>query len=118
MNAWLANNGLRATPISPAGDWIAVQVPVNKANELLGAHFSVFNDEKTGHQVIRTLSYSIPAELKGHLDLVHPTTTSVMTLHAQRYLTDLWPTFRQLRRHPAACASDLTAPQVPYAGRL
>ncbi|OJT04995.1 Tripeptidyl-peptidase SED4 [Trametes pubescens] len=75
VNAWLANNGLRATPISPAGDWIAVQVPVNKANELLGAHFSVFNDEKTGHQVIRTLSYSIPAELKGHLDLVHPTTT-------------------------------------------
>lgn len=79
MKAWLADNGLSGTPISPAGDWIAVQVPVSKANKLLGAQFSVFNDDATGRQVVRTLSYSIPAELKGHLDLVHPTITSVLT---------------------------------------
>ncbi|EIW61085.1 subtilisin-like protein [Trametes versicolor FP-101664 SS1] len=75
VNAWLAANGLSGTPISPAGDWIAVQVPVSKANKLLGAQFSVFQDDATGRQVIRTLSYSIPAELKDHLDLVHPTIT-------------------------------------------
>lgn len=75
VNAWLANNGVHATSISPAGDWMAIEVPVSKANELLGAHFSVYKDDTTGRQIIRTLSYSIPAELKGHLDLVHPTIT-------------------------------------------
>ncbi|KAI8974189.1 family S53 protease [Trametes punicea] len=75
VNTWLAENGISAKTISPAGDWMAFEVPVSKANDLFDAEFSVFTHDQTGLQFIRTLSYSIPAELKGHLDLVHPTIT-------------------------------------------
>ncbi|OSD02191.1 family S53 protease [Trametes coccinea BRFM310] len=73
VNAWLAENDITAKTISPAGDWMSFEVPVSKANELFDADFSVFTHESTGKQYIRTLSYSIPAELQGHLELVHPT---------------------------------------------
>lgn len=52
-----------------------IDVPVSKANELLETEFSVYTHGDTGKQAIRTLSYSIPADLVGHLDLVHPTVT-------------------------------------------
>ncbi|PCH37959.1 family S53 protease [Wolfiporia cocos MD-104 SS10] len=73
VNAWLSENGLESTTLSPAGDWIGIQVPVSKANDMLNASFSVFTYPKTGLTTVRTLSYSIPSDLKGHLDLVHPT---------------------------------------------
>ncbi|TDL17434.1 family S53 protease-like protein [Rickenella mellea] len=75
VNEWLSSNGLKATTISPAGDWLSVSMPVKQANELLGADFTVFAHQDTGKEAVRTLSYSIPTALKGHLDLVHPTIT-------------------------------------------
>ncbi|KAI0810809.1 family S53 protease [Irpex lacteus] len=75
VNAWLKEVGVSATAISPAGDWLSVSIPVSKANELLDADFSVYKHTDTGKEAIRTLSYSIPKELDGHLDFVHPTIT-------------------------------------------
>ncbi|CDO69086.1 hypothetical protein BN946_scf184992.g35 [Trametes cinnabarina] len=75
VNSWLSEHGLSATPLTPAGDWLELQVNVSKANTLLGANFSVFNYGSYGKAAIRTLAYSIPAGLKGHVDLIHPTTT-------------------------------------------
>lgn len=75
VNQWLADNNLEATTISPAGDWISFQIPVGQAEGLLNANFSTFTHLKTGDTAIRTLSYSIPTVLKGHVDLVHPTIT-------------------------------------------
>ena len=75
VNAWLKENGITAKSASAAGDWLSFEVPVRKANELFDADFSVFKHDDTGIEAVRTLSYSIPAELEGHLDLVHPTVT-------------------------------------------
>ncbi|KAH9847188.1 family S53 protease [Lenzites betulinus] len=75
VNAWFAENGIEAKSISPAGDWLSFSVPVSKANELLDADFSIFTHQETGQTSIRTLTYSIPADLKAHIDLVHPTIT-------------------------------------------
>ncbi|KAI0764711.1 family S53 protease-like protein [Fomes fomentarius] len=77
VNAWLQKQGLSATPISPAGDWLEIQVNVSKADSLLGAKFSKFAHVGSGLQTVRTLSYSIPAALKGHIDVIHPTTMYV-----------------------------------------
>lgn len=77
VTGWLTSNGVTATPISPAGDWLSISIPVSKANELFDADFSVFTHQASGQESIRTLSYSIPSELKGQLDLVHPTITYV-----------------------------------------
>ncbi|OBZ67218.1 Tripeptidyl-peptidase sed3 [Grifola frondosa] len=75
VNAWLKENDITATTISPAGDWLSFSIPVSKASELLDADFSVFTHEETGQTSIRTLAYSIPTDLIGHVDLVHPTIT-------------------------------------------
>ncbi|KZT71791.1 family S53 protease-like protein [Daedalea quercina L-15889] len=73
VNAWLSDNGISSSTISPTGDWLLIQVPVSKADDLLDAQFSVFTHAATNKQTIRTLAYSIPTDLVGHLDLVHPT---------------------------------------------
>lgn len=74
VTAWLKENDIEASQASPAGDWLSFSIPVSKANELFDADFSVFTHTSTGSQTIRTLSYSIPTDLKGKLDFVHPTT--------------------------------------------
>ncbi|KAM5534523.1 hypothetical protein V8D89_011855 [Ganoderma adspersum] len=75
VGSWLRDNGLNATTISPAGDWIAINVPVSKANTLFDANFSTFAHQDSDKQIIRTLSYALPKSLQGHVDLVHPTVT-------------------------------------------
>jgi tripeptidyl-peptidase I len=75
INKFLSENDLKATTASPAGDVLSISVPVSKANELFGAQFDTFKHTETNKETVRTLEYSIPAELKGHLDFVHPTTT-------------------------------------------
>jgi tripeptidyl-peptidase I len=73
IESWLSEHGITAKTISPNGDWLGITVPVEKANELFDADFSVFKHTDTDKDTIRTLSYSIPKALKGHLDVVHPT---------------------------------------------
>ncbi|KAH9949260.1 family S53 protease [Amylocystis lapponica] len=75
VNSWLDENGITATTISPAGDWLAFTVDVSTANTLFDANYSVFSYGQAGEQTIRTLTYSIPADLEGHIDVVHPTIT-------------------------------------------
>ncbi|KAI0356281.1 family S53 protease [Trametes cingulata] len=74
VTAWLKENDIEATKASPAGDWLSFSIPVSKANALLNTEFAVFNHTPTGSTHVRTLAYSIPADLQGHLDFVHPTT--------------------------------------------
>ncbi|KAI0659022.1 subtilisin-like protein [Cubamyces menziesii] len=73
VNSWLQENNLTSKTLSPAGDWISIQVPVSKANELFNTNFTVFSHSGTGAQTIRTLAYSLPESLQGHVDLVYPT---------------------------------------------
>ena len=73
VNAWLAANGLKSTAMTAAGDWVSVQMPVSQANDMFDTQFAVYTNEVSGKSAICTLEYSIPAELSGHIDLVHPT---------------------------------------------
>ncbi|KIJ29336.1 hypothetical protein M422DRAFT_188615 [Sphaerobolus stellatus SS14] len=73
VNEFLSSHGITPTTISPAGDWLSITVNIAKANQMFAADFSVFTQESTGEQTIRTLSYSVPAALKPHVELVHPT---------------------------------------------
>lgn len=81
VHNWLISNGIAATPLTPAGDWLSFAIPVAKANTLFDADFGVFTHEETGKTLIRTLSYAIPSSLIGHIELVHPTITSVVWHH-------------------------------------
>ncbi|KAJ7644369.1 subtilisin-like protein [Roridomyces roridus] len=84
VTAWLDSHGLQATVISPYGEWLSVQVPVSKANAMLDANFDTFTHVETGTQVIRTLAYSLPAELHAHIEALHPTTGFGRPLSAGR----------------------------------
>ncbi|EIW61051.1 family S53 protease [Trametes versicolor FP-101664 SS1] len=110
VNAWLTENGLTAQTISPAGDWLAFEVPVSQANELFDADFSVFTHDESGLQAVRTLAYSIPAELQGHLDLVHPTITFPNpSSHLPVVRSPVKPIQNLTSRAvPASCASTIT----------
>lgn len=80
---------MTAETVSPAGDWLSISVPLSKANELFDADFDVYTHTASGKQAIRTLSYSIPTELVGHLSFVHPTVSYVLrSLSNLRPLTD------------------------------
>ncbi|KAH9929420.1 family S53 protease-like protein [Fomitopsis serialis] len=103
VNAWLSENNLAARTLNNAGDWLAISLPVSQANELFGADFSTFTHDETGAQSIRTLAYSIPTDLVGHLQLVHPTTTftppsAKLPLTKQRYTGSL-------KKRQSACSS-------------
>ncbi|KAJ7465224.1 family S53 protease-like protein [Mycena latifolia] len=74
VTAWLDSHDLKATVASPYGEWLTVQVPVSKANEMLDANYETFTHLETGKQIVRTLAYSLPAELHAHIEALHPTT--------------------------------------------
>ena len=61
--------------MTPAGDWISLNIPVSKANALFDADFTVFRHVDSGAESVRTLQYSIPEELQARIRTVHPTTS-------------------------------------------
>ncbi|KAJ7801028.1 Pro-kumamolisin, activation domain-containing protein [Mycena leptocephala] len=68
ISDWLPSNKLTAAPVSPAGDWISVNITVSQANSLLGAEFSAFQNDGTNQTLVRTLTYSIPSALKTSIE--------------------------------------------------
>ncbi|OBZ67228.1 Tripeptidyl-peptidase sed3 [Grifola frondosa] len=115
INTWLSENNITAKTLSPAGEWLGISIPVSKANELFGTEFSAYTREDDGMTTIRTLAYSIPASLKGHIDLVHPTTTFPTRSSRLGHVIPKAP-FENSRRAseasstdiPASCASTIT----------
>ncbi|KAF7336180.1 Family S53 protease-like protein [Mycena venus] len=74
FNAFASANGLAPKVISPNGDWVSITLPVAQANKLFAAQFEVFTPPDKTNPMIRTLSVSLPAELVGHVEVIHPTT--------------------------------------------
>ncbi|KAJ7041982.1 subtilisin-like protein [Mycena alexandri] len=107
VTQWLSDNGIESTPISAAGDWLSIAVPVAKANELLKADFSVFTHTASGQESIRTLEYSIPASLQQHIKLFTPTTSFTTSRRAGPVLikSDAKPTPLATA---ASCSSTIT----------
>ncbi|KIJ26919.1 hypothetical protein M422DRAFT_191590 [Sphaerobolus stellatus SS14] len=102
VNEFLSSHGITPTTISPAGDWLSFTVDIAKANQMFAADFSVFTYESTGEQTIRTLSYSVPAALQPHVELVHPT---VAYARFPIVLPDVTATSDAV---PASCATEIT----------
>ncbi|KAI0294261.1 family S53 protease [Multifurca ochricompacta] len=75
VTSFLSAHGITATKGSPAGDWLNIDVTVAQADALFDGQFTTFEHIASGMTSVRSLGYSIPASLKGHLDFVHPTVT-------------------------------------------
>ncbi|MCJ1312916.1 hypothetical protein MMC25_006592 [Agyrium rufum] len=112
---WLENaNMAKHATISERGDSVIVEASVKQVEELLSAKYTAFDDMESVHDlilavkpsngdsVVRTLKYALPDVLKGHVDMVQPTTffglramrstiSSVVHLDENRLSTDLAP---------------------------
>ncbi|KAJ6474812.1 family S53 protease-like protein [Mycena sanguinolenta] len=75
LNNFVFENGLNATIISPHEDWMAITLPVSAANDLFDTQFQVYSHPSMSDTMTRTLSVSLPQELVGHVQAIHPTTS-------------------------------------------
>ncbi|KAI2470476.1 tripeptidyl-peptidase [Annulohypoxylon bovei var. microspora] len=68
---WLSGSG-----VEPAvnNDWVTFTTSVKTADALLNAKFAWYQFGEGGSPKLRTLSYSVPDELAGSIDLIQPTT--------------------------------------------
>lgn len=78
VQAWLTKNNISSQTISPAGDWIGINITVQQAESLLAAEFMNYTHSTTGLNAVRTLNYSIPSTLTEHLNFIHPTVGCVL----------------------------------------
>ncbi|KIK66625.1 hypothetical protein GYMLUDRAFT_37782 [Collybiopsis luxurians FD-317 M1] len=81
VTAWLNENGIKDIATSGAfGDWLAFTVPISTANSLLDADYQDYSEIGGPTQLTRTLTYSIPADLKDNINLIYPSTDFVRSL--------------------------------------
>jgi tripeptidyl-peptidase I len=105
FNAFANANNLQTSVVSPNGDWISFTTTVEHANALFGATFETFTHQAMAKPLTRTLSMSIPEELVGHVDTVHPSTSfDVPDPHLAPFVVPV-PVKRDI---PASCNSTIT----------
>jgi tripeptidyl-peptidase-1 len=73
--SWLQASGIESRDIGNDGEWISFRAPVKRAEEMMGAKFSTYQS-KTRRDVkkVRSLSYSVPKDIRRHIDMIHPIT--------------------------------------------
>ncbi|KAH9065005.1 subtilisin-like protein [Lactarius vividus] len=76
VKSWLQYHSVPLpTSLTHDGSWLTLTgVPVSKANDLLGASYQLYQHAETKEVIIRTVGYSLPAALYGHVQTVAPTT--------------------------------------------
>jgi tripeptidyl-peptidase-1 len=69
---WLSTYGIAPTTLPGHGDWLGFSTTIEKASALFGAQFATFKHTNTGREQVWTMVYSVPADLKLHIELVYP----------------------------------------------
>ncbi|KAL0060652.1 hypothetical protein AAF712_012529 [Marasmius tenuissimus] len=113
VTQWLSENEIAdVKPSGVFGDWLSFAVPVSKANSLLDANFETFRHTSSGREVVRTLQYSIPSNLRSHVALVHPTTSFALRPPAEpQFLAPVATNANVTGRAnpaPTSCNNDVT----------
>lgn len=72
--AWLHEGGVPKESIKLDSDWIHVTVPVKQAEKLLNTKFSYFHNTLSKGRILRTLEYSVPANVAPYIHMIQPTT--------------------------------------------
>ncbi|KAH9077523.1 subtilisin-like protein [Lactarius deliciosus] len=77
VHSWLEHHRVPSSSVSVThgGSFLTVTgVSVSQANDLLGASYQLYTHTKTNETIVRTLGYSLPVVLHGHVQTVAPTT--------------------------------------------
>jgi tripeptidyl-peptidase-1 len=67
-------NGLSVSNLSDTSEWMELTTTVEHVNSLFGANYQTYSHSSTGALLTRTLAYSLPKELVGHVDMITPST--------------------------------------------
>jgi tripeptidyl-peptidase-1 len=75
VKAWLFESGISDDDIklSPGKNWLKFDATVEAAEALLKTKYQVYEHEETGQPHVACESYSVPAELRDHIDIITPT---------------------------------------------
>ena len=69
------SKGILPQDIENDGEWIIFNATVQQTEALLNAEFKQYeNTERKAFRKIRTLRYSVPLEIRPHIDMIQPTT--------------------------------------------
>ncbi|KAH9167587.1 subtilisin-like protein [Lactarius sanguifluus] len=77
ISSWLRHYDIPSSSISMTlgGNWLrVVGVSVSQANRILGASYQLYQHIETNEMVVRTIGYSLPEVLHGHIQTIVPTT--------------------------------------------
>jgi tripeptidyl-peptidase I len=74
VREWLGSHGF-GNDMRIDSDWIHLTTTIAKAEEMLQAKYQTFRDLETGIKQSRTLSFSLPRNIKRHVSMIHPTTS-------------------------------------------
>ncbi|KAH8994947.1 subtilisin-like protein [Lactarius akahatsu] len=76
VKSWLKYHSVPSpTSLTHGGNWLTLTgVSVSKANDLPGPSYQLYRHAETKEVIIRTVGYSLPAALHGHVQTVAPTT--------------------------------------------
>ncbi|KAI1166308.1 subtilisin-like protein [Nemania serpens] len=73
VHTWLRDTGVES--VEEDADWVTFKTTVGVANKMLDTRFAWYlSEEPKPRRVLRTLEYSVPDEVAGHINLVQPTT--------------------------------------------
>ncbi|KAI8941272.1 hypothetical protein NX059_002502 [Plenodomus lindquistii] len=72
---WLQQSGVESRDIENDGEWINFYAPVKRAEEMMGTTFKTYQSEvRPAIKKIRSLGYSVPKQVRSHIDMIQPTT--------------------------------------------
>jgi tripeptidyl-peptidase-1 len=73
--SWLEQSGIETRDIQNDGEWINFYAPVKRAEEMMGTSFKTYQSTvRPKVKRVRSLSYSVPKEVRSHIDIIQPTT--------------------------------------------
>lgn len=113
VEEWLKHHAVQGSSSAGAGDWVNIRLPVKDAERMLDTQFGVYHHASSGEVVLRSLSYSLPRDLAGHIDTVSPT-TYFGTMKSTRATSFIMPDEPELKEDspnavpPASCSSRTT----------
>jgi tripeptidyl-peptidase-1 len=82
--SWLEQSGVEARDIHNDGEWINFNAPIKRAEKMMGTTFKTYRSNvRRDVTKVRSLSYSVPKEIRSHIDMIHPI-TRFGQLHAER----------------------------------
>ncbi|KAK1254016.1 hypothetical protein MKX08_008011 [Trichoderma sp. CBMAI-0020] len=71
---WLESEGIKPDRVTRSGNlqWIQFHATVTELEKLTNSTYDIYEHQKTGVRHVGTDEYSIPAELKAHIDMISP----------------------------------------------